>query len=129
MSSIPSDLKFSKTHQWVRSETDGSILIGISDFAQRELGDLVYANLPETGTVIRAGKPFMVLESVKAASDVHAPISGSILSVNEDLKSAPEAINENPYATWLVAVRPDDSSALETLMDAAAYAAFLEQGD
>ncbi len=129
MSSIPSDLKFSKTHQWVRSDTDGSILIGISDFAQSELGDLVYADLPAVGTVIRADKPFMVLESVKAASDVHAPVSGTILKVNEDLKSAPEAINDNPYATWLVAVRTEDASALEALMDSAAYAAFLEQGE
>lgn len=128
MSSIPTDLKFSKTHQWVRSDTDGSILIGISDFAQRELGDLVYAGLPAVGTVIRADKPFMVLESVKAASDVHAPISGTIIRINEDLKSAPEAINENPYGTWLVAVTTEDAAAIETLMEPTAYAAFLEQG-
>ena len=129
MSSIPSDLKYSKTHQWVRQESDDSVFIGITDYAQSALGDLVYADLPAPGKVIRVDKPFMVLESVKAASDVHAPISGTILRTNEALQSAPEAINETPYTTWLVAVKPENPSELSALMDGTAYAAFLEQAE
>ena len=127
MSIIPSDLKFSETHQWARLEADGSILVGISDYAQNELGDLVYADLPEVGKAIQAGRPFMVLESVKAASDVHMPISGTILKVNEDLRTAPEAINQDPFNTWLVAVSPENPSEWNALMDEGAYTAFLEK--
>ncbi len=121
MSQMPEGLKYSPTHQWARLAGNGTVTMGITGQAQAELGDLVYVELPEVGIQVKAGQPFMMLESVKAASDVHAPLSGEIVEVNGEAAARPESINEAPYEAWLVRIRPDDPAALECLLDAKAY--------
>lgn len=128
MSQVPEELKYSTTHQWARLEADGTVVVGITDHAQAELGDLVYVELPKVGTEIEAGKPFMLLESVKAASDVHAPVSGEVIEVNEEASVRPEWINEAPYEAWLVRVRPLDPAEWDGLMDAKAYRSLIGAG-
>ncbi len=124
MSKIPGDLRYSDSHEWARMEDDGSVTIGISDHAQAALGDLVYVELPETGKGVTAGDACAVVESVKAASDVYAPISGEIVAVNEALDGAPQTINEDPYGDgWLMRIMPSDPGEYESLMDAEAYEA------
>jgi glycine cleavage system H protein len=120
-SKIDSSARYMKTHEWARQE--GSELVcGISDHAQEALSDLVYVELPLVGAALRAGEPFGVVESVKAASDVYMPVSGTITAVNNALEGAPEAINKDPYGTgWLIRVKPDNAADLDALMDAAAY--------
>ncbi len=120
MSKVPSDLKFTRTHEWLRILPDGSVQIGITDHAQHALGDLVFVEVPEAGRKVSAGEPFAVVESVKAASDVYAPIGGEVLEGNPELASAPEAVNTDPYGRgWLARVRPAD--ALPALLAAAEY--------
>ena len=123
MSNIPQDLKYTETHEWVRQEADGTLTIGITDHAQEALGDLVYIELPEVGRHVAARKEFIVVESVKAASDVYAPVSGTVTAVNEDLVAAPESLNQDAYAAWLVRLRPDNPADVDSLLDAAGYLA------
>ena len=124
MSSIPSELKFLSSHEWVRVEEDGTATIGVSDHAQEALGDVVFVELPEVGTVLTAGDEAGVVESVKAASDVYAPLTGEVIAVNEALEDAPETVNADPYAEgWFFKMKLEDRVELEGLLDAEAYAA------
>ena len=127
MSEIPSDLKYTKSHEWVRQEDDGSVTVGITDHAQELLGDLVFVELPETGGSLSAEEAVCVVESVKAASDIYAPVSGTISEVNEALEDAPETVNQDPYGDgWFFKIEPDDVNQLEDLLDAAAYGELCE---
>ncbi|MCG5535773.1 glycine cleavage system protein GcvH [Ectothiorhodospira mobilis] len=127
MSNVPSDLKYAKSHEWVRQESDGSLTVGISEHAQELLGDLVFVETPEAGATLEAGNACAVVESVKAASDVYAPVSGEVTAVNEQLGDSPELVNSDPYGEgWLFRVKPADSGELSGLMDAEAYKAHLE---
>ena len=124
MSSIPANLRYAESHEWVLDNGDGSVTIGITDHAQEALGDVVFVELPEVGKTLAVGDEFGVIESVKAASDLYAPIAGEIIAVNEALEDAPETVNEAPYADgWIMKVRLDDAAALDALMDADAYQA------
>lgn len=118
---VPTGLKYADTHEWLRTEDDGTVTIGITDHAQAALGDLVYIDLPAAGRTVAAGEACAVVESVKAASDVYAPIAGEIVASNEALAGSPEKVNEDAYAAWLFRLRPADASALAAFMDAAAY--------
>ncbi len=118
---VPKDLKFTKTHEWVQLDDD-SVIIGITDFAQSQLSDLTYVELPQAGDHIEAEEEVAVLESVKAASDIYAPISGTIVEVNDALDSSPELINTDPYGEgWLLRVTPDNVADLDQLLDADQY--------
>lgn len=120
MSQIPADLSYTREHEWVRTEADGSVVVGISDHAQAQLGELVYVELPEVGRVVEAGAALAVVESTKAASDVYAPVSGSVVAVNEALNASPELVNGSPYGDgWLVRLKP--SAGATGLLDATAY--------
>lgn len=122
MSEIPTELRYTQSHEWVRQEDDGTVTIGISDHAQGLLGDLVFVELPEVGSDMSAGEACSVVESVKAASDVYMPVSGEILEVNEALIDAPEMINDSPFDDgWLFKVQPTAEQELENLMDSDAY--------
>ncbi len=118
---VPSDLKYTDSHEWIRAEADGTVTIGITDHAQAALGDLVYVELPKAGRQVTAGEACAVVESVKAASDVYAPMAGEIVAGNDALAGAPEAVNENAYTAWLFRMRPSDAAAMATFLDAAAY--------
>jgi glycine cleavage system H protein len=125
----PEDLKYTSEHEWLRvpGETQGSIRVGITDFAQDALGDIVYVSLPELGDTVAAGAPVGELESTKSVSDVYAPVSGEIVARNESLEATPEIVNSDPYGDgWLFEILPSDDSELGALLDAAAYAATLE---
>jgi len=121
MSQIPADLKYTNTHEWIRREADGSMSIGITDHAQEALGDLVFVELPEVGRVLEAGEGCTVVESVKAASDVYAPLAGIVIAQNEAVKNSPELINQNAYDAWLFRLQPADDGAFAALLDATAY--------
>lgn len=122
MSETPEDLKYAKTHEWVRTSDDGSIVVGITDHAQEALGDLVFVELPEAGSVLQAGDECAVVESVKAASDIYSPISGEVTEVNEALLETPEIINEDPYGGgWLFRLTPAEDNELDELLNADAY--------
>ncbi|WP_455217955.1 glycine cleavage system protein GcvH [Kaarinaea lacus] len=130
MSNVPNELKYTKTHEWVRTESDGSLTVGITDHAQELLGDMVYIELPEIETNYTNGDECAVVESVKAASDVYCPVSGEITEVNEVLADAPETVNQDPYDSgWLFKVKPEDEGEVEELMDADAYSEFIEEED
>jgi glycine cleavage system H protein len=127
MSEIPAELKYTKTHEWVRREAEGDLVVGITEHAQEQLGDLVYVELPEVGATVSAGRECMVVESVKAASDVYAPVGGKITEINTQLAEQPELINQQPYGSgWLFRVRPDNTAALDQLLDAKAYANMID---
>lgn len=127
MSKVPSDLKYTKSHEWVRALPDGNVEIGISDHAQDALGDLVFVEVPESGRTVTAGEACAVVESVKAASDVYSPLAGEVIEGNADLAATPELVNQDPYGNgWLLRLKPADKSALGKLMDAAAYTKHLE---
>ncbi|MEO8748692.1 MAG: glycine cleavage system protein GcvH [Rhodanobacter sp.] len=127
MQDIPGDLKFLKSHEWARLQDDGLVRVGISDHAQSQLGDLVYVELPEVGAALEAGNGAAVLESVKAASDIYAPVSGEVIEVNELLSEKPELINEDAFgAGWIFVVRPSDRSEFDGLMDVHEYEELLE---
>ena len=127
MSEIPSELKYTKSHAWVRTEDDGSLTIGITDHAQELLGDLVFVELPDVGDEMSAEDAACVVESVKAASDVYMPVNGEITAVNDALADAPETINDSPYDDgWLFKVSPSSSDQLDDLMDADSYETELE---
>lgn len=123
MSNIPSDLRYAASHEWARLEADGSITVGISDHAQEALGDVVYVELPEVGRQLNAGQEAGVVESVKAASDIYAPVSGEVIAVNEALADSPELVNSDPYGSWFFRLQPSDTSELDKLLDAAGYQA------
>jgi glycine cleavage system H protein len=124
---VPTDLKFTKTHEWVKQLADGSVEIGITDHAQHALGDLVFVEVPEAGRTVTAGEPVAVVESVKAASDVYSPLAGEITAGNPELAAAPELINTAPYAGgWLFRLKPSNAAALSSLLDAAAYEAHVQ---
>ncbi|TVP91774.1 MAG: glycine cleavage system protein GcvH [Thioalkalivibrio sp.] len=124
MSETPQDLRYSESHEWVRVESDGAVTVGITGHAQELLGDLVFVETPEPGSAASAGEACATVESVKAASDVYAPVSGEIVAVNEGLADAPELVNESPYGEgWLFRIEPSDTTELDALMDADAYAA------
>lgn len=121
MSDLPENLKYAKTHEWALLEDDNTVRIGITDFAQQELGDLVYVELPEVGRKVTAQEPCAVVESVKTASDIFSPVAGEIVAVNADLADEPEQVNDDAYQAWLFCVKADDLSGLDQLMDAEAY--------
>jgi glycine cleavage system H protein len=123
MSNIPSDLRYAKSHEWVRLETDGTVTIGITDYAQNSLGDITYVQVPKVGATLKPGETFGVVESVKAASDLYAPIGGTVTAVNGALANAPETVNKAPYAEgWMLKLKPADAKSVESLLDASAYA-------
>jgi glycine cleavage system H protein len=122
---VPADLKYTDAHEWLRAEQDGAVTIGITDHAQAELGDLVFIELPAIGRQLKAGEAAAVVESVKAASDVYAPIEGQVIAVNEALPGAPESLNADAYAAWLFRIMPADPGAMATMLDAAAYKALI----
>lgn len=122
MSEIPEELKYTKTHEWVRTMDDGHFEVGITEHAQDMMGDMVFVELPEVGTTVSAGEDCAVVESVKAASDVYAPVGGEIVEVNTELVDAPETINQDPYKRgWMFRLRPSDKSEVENLLDPQAY--------
>jgi glycine cleavage system H protein len=122
MSNIPADLRYAKSHEWVKSESDGTVTVGITDYAQNSLGDITYVQVPKVGAKLNAGESFGVVESVKAASDVYAPIAGTVVAVNTALDGAPETVNRAPYTDgWMLKLKPSDPAAIKALMDAAAY--------
>ncbi len=130
MSNIPSELKFTASHEWVRPEGDGVYSVGISDHAQALLGDMVFVDLPDVGDAVDAGDDCAVAESVKAASDIYTPLTGEIVAVNEDLDGSPELVNSDPYGDgWLFQIRISDSAELDELMDAEAYTDAIEEDD
>ncbi len=123
MSTIPADLRYAASHEWARLEADGSVTVGISDHAQEALGDVVFIELPEVGKALSAGQEAGVVESVKAASDIYAPIGGEVIAINESLADSPENVNSDPYGSWFFKLKPNDASELDKLLDAAAYKA------
>jgi len=128
MSNIPADLKYASTHEWVRDEGDGTFTIGITEHAQDLLGDMVFVELPDVGDKVETGDDIAVAESVKAASDIYAPISGEVVAVNEELEDSPETVNNDPFGDgWLFKIKADDSSELQNLLDADAYEATLDE--
>ncbi len=122
---FPEELKYSRSHEWVKEEEDGTGLIGLTDYAQNELGDLVFVNLPEEGDEVTAGGAFGDVESVKAVSDVYSPVTGEVAEINEELLDAPESINGDPYGAWFIRVK--NVTDTEELMDAISYEAFTKE--
>lgn len=122
MSQIPTNLRYSDSHEWVQDNGDGTVTIGITDHAQQALGDVVFVELPEVGSTLTTGEEFGVVESVKAASDLYAPLAGEVLGINTLLEDAPESLNESPYDdAWLIKIRLAEPDELESLMDADSY--------
>ncbi len=127
MSSFPDNLKYAATHEWVRVEADGSVTVGITDHAQELLGDIVFIDLPTDGASVSAKQEISVVESVKAASDIYAPVSGRIIAINKALIDSPEIVNTSPYGDgWFCRIQPADAAELNALMDADAYAKICE---
>lgn len=127
MSSFPDNLKYAATHEWVRVEADGSVTVGITDHAQELLGDIVFIDLPTDGASVSAKQEISVVESVKAASDIYAPVSGRIIAINKALIDSPEVVNTSPYGDgWFCRIQPADAAELDALLDADAYARICE---
>ena len=123
---FPEDLRYTKEHEWARVE-DGKVRIGITDYAQDTLGDVVFVQVPEVGTKVEAGAAFGEVESTKSVSDIYAPVAGTVVEVNPDLVDAPNRLNEDPYGEgWICLIEPDDSAAVDALLDAEAYRALVE---
>ena len=118
---LPQDLRYTASHEWVRKESDGSVSVGITDHAQEQLGDIVFVEAPQPGRKVKAGESIGVVESVKAASDIYAPVAGEVVAANADLGGAPEKVNEDAFAAWMFRIKPDNLSDLDKLLDAAAY--------
>ncbi|MGB6054809.1 MAG: glycine cleavage system protein GcvH [Burkholderiaceae bacterium] len=118
---LPAELKYTASHEWVRLEADGSVTVGITDYAQEALGDIVFVELPQPGQALQAGKECAVVESVKAASDIYAPVAGTVTAANTALADAPEQINADAFGAWLFKLQPTDAGALDGLLDADAY--------
>lgn len=123
--STPDNLKYTASHEWIKTEADGTLTIGVTDHAQEALGDVVFLELPEAGRVVKAGEAVAVIESVKAASDIYAPVSGEVIESNAAAVDAPESVNADAYAAWLFKIKPADAAELGKLLDAAAYNATL----
>ncbi len=121
--SIPADLKYTQSHEWVRTEADGTITVGITAYAQDALGDIVFVDLPKVGSTLEAGKDCAVVESVKAAGDIYAPVAGEVVAINESLADAPEAINADAFAAWLFKLKPANLADVDGLLSADAYSA------
>ena len=117
----PDNLKYTSSHEWVRQETDGTVTIGITFHAQEMLGDVVFVENPAVGRKLKQGEECGVIESVKAAADIYAPLSGEVIAANTELSDAPEKVNQDPYAAWMFRIRPDDPAAIAALLDAQAY--------
>ncbi len=121
---IPEDLLYAENHEWVRRQDDGTIRIGITDFAQDALGDVVFVDLPDVGRELGSGEPFGEIESTKSVSDIYAPTNGEVIEVNAELEGVPELVNQDPYGTgWMIVMRPTPDATFDHLMDPAAYAA------
>jgi glycine cleavage system H protein len=125
---VPADLKYAKSHEWAKLEADGLVAVGITDHAQEALGDIVFLELPQVGRKVAAGEECAVVESVKAASDIYAPIAGEVVAVNQAAADAPESVNQDAYAAWLFRLKPDNAADLDGLLDAAAYAKVAAEG-
>ncbi|MHB9863698.1 glycine cleavage system protein GcvH [Streptomyces sp. YIM S03343] len=121
MSNIPASLKYSDEHEWIRSEADGTVTVGITDHAQKTLGDIVFLELPKVGKQVQAGDAIGVVESVKAASDIYCPVAGEVVAINEDVADAPEEVNNDAYDAWLFKIKPAADATTDNLLDAAAY--------
>lgn len=122
MSSVPTELRYAKSHEWLKLAGDGTATVGITDYAQNSLGDITYVQVPKVGTVLAAGQVFGVVESVKAASDLYAPVAGEVIEVNAALDAAPETVNQDAYgAGWMLKIKLADPASAATLLDAAAY--------
>jgi len=127
---MPRELKYTQTHEWVRFEEDGSLVVGITEHAQAQLGELVFVDLPDIGIRVHASDEVCVVESVKAASDVYSPVSGKIIEINEDLAESPSLVNSDPYHDgWLFRIDPDDTEELNELLDDQAYSEYLEEDE
>ena len=124
--SKPSNLKYTASHEWVKTEADGSITVGITEHAQELLGDMVFVEAPAAGRKLKAKEECAVVESVKAAADVYAPVSGTVTAANAELDSAPEAINSDPYGAWIFKMKPDNAADVAALLDATAYQAVVD---
>ncbi|WP_397539788.1 glycine cleavage system protein GcvH [Rummeliibacillus pycnus] len=125
--SIPAELRYSEEHEWVKTE-DGKVRIGITEFAQSELGDIVFVELPQVGDELEADQPFGSVESVKTVSELYAPVSGKVVEINEELEDNPEFVNESPYEkAWMVVIEPTDASQIEKLLTAEKYAELIEE--
>jgi len=118
---VPQDLRYTESHEWVKRESDGTVSIWITDHAQAQLGDIVFVEPPKPGRKVKAGEAVGVVESVKAASDIYAPVSGEVVAAFSDLAGTPEKVNADAYAAWMFRIKPDDAAALDQLLDAAAY--------
>lgn len=118
---VPADLKYTQSHEWVKKEADGTLTVGITDHAQEALGDIVFLELPEPGRQLAAGKECAVVESVKAASDIYAPVAGEVVARNDAAVDAPESVNQDAYAAWLFKLKPANAADVDALLDAAAY--------
>jgi len=128
MSNIPADLKYASSHEWIRLETDGSYTVGITEHAQELLGDMVFVELPEVGDTVTAGEDCAVAESVKAASDIYAPISGEVIAINEALEDSPELVNSDAFGDgWFFRVMPSDVSEADGLLDAEGYQEVIDE--
>ena len=119
----PANLKYAASHEWVKTEADGTLTVGVSDHAQEALGDVVFLELPAVGRVIKVGEAVAVIESVKAASDIYAPVSGEVIAINDDAVNAPDSVNADAYAAWLFKVKPSNPAEVDALLDATAYSA------
>lgn len=119
----PTDLRYTASHEWIRTEADGTLTIGVTDHAQEALGDVVFLELPEAGRAVTAGEAVAVIESVKAASDIYAPVAGEIIANNQDAVEAPESVNADAYAAWLFKIKPANPADVSALLDAAGYEA------
>lgn len=124
--SNPANLKYTASHEWIKTEADGTITVGITQHAQELLGDMVFVEPPAVGRKLKAGEECTVVESVKAAADVYAPVSGEVIAVNNELDSAPEAINTAPYTAWIFKMKPENTADVAALLDAAAYQAIVD---
>jgi glycine cleavage system H protein len=125
---IPDDLRYTADHEWIRPTNDGSVRVGITDYAQNSLGDIVFVQMPEPGSTVQAGEPLGEVESTKSVSDVLAPVSGTVTARNDELDSTPESVNSDPYGDgWLIEIQPDDASAVDALLDADGYAAVVSE--
>jgi glycine cleavage system H protein len=122
---VPAELRYTDSHEWIRTEADGTLVVGITDHAQEALGDLVFIELPAVGRTVTAGEALAVVESVKAASDIYAPVAGTVVATNEAVTSAPEKINADAYANWLYKLKPANAVDVAKLLDANAYTALV----
>ncbi|MGU7769506.1 glycine cleavage system protein GcvH [Burkholderia sp. MR1-5-21] len=126
MSNVPAELKYTDEHEWIRTEADGTLTIGITDHAQNTLGDIVFLELPPVGKQVKAGDAIGVVESVKAASDIYSPVSGEVIAINADAVDTPEEVNSDAYVTWLFKIKLAADASTDGLLDAAAYAKLVD---